>query len=235
MKTKVRDVMTKRVVVVQQAAPFKEILRLLHDHRVSALPVLDEDGRAVGMVSEADLLLKEEFPPSEPAPLLEFHHRRHDRARAAGTVAAEVMSAPVITVGPEASLGEAARIMHEHRIKRLPVVDENGRVLGIVSRRDLLRVFLRPDADIEAEVRDQIIDRVLWMDPSELRVAVTDGKVVLSGQMERRSLADILVEMVSGVEGVIAVESHLSWRMDDRAARPAVVAPWGVLPPALRG
>jgi CBS-domain-containing membrane protein len=160
----VRDVMTREVVTVDERASFKEVATLIAEHRVSALPVLDGKGRVVGIVSEADLLLKEEFAekPTKDR-LFQSRRQRETRAKAAGDTAAELMTSPAVTVGPDASVAEAARLLHRHGVKRLPVVDPAGPLLGIVSRADLLKVFLHSDADIAREVRQQVLMRAMWM------------------------------------------------------------------------
>jgi CBS domain-containing protein len=139
-------------------------------------------------------------------------------------VAAELMTRHPITVGPGAALPEAARRMHEHRVKRLPVVDAEGRVLGIVSRRDLLKVFLRADEEIAEEVSVDVLARTLWIEPGTIRVGVRDGVVTLEGQVERKSLIPVLVGIVHGVEGVVGVDTHLSYEVDDSA--PEIPAGW---------
>jgi CBS domain-containing protein len=217
MGRRVRDVMTKEVVTVDEQASFKEVAKLLTGRRVSALPVLDGDGRVVGIVSEADLMLKEEFPKGPPeARLLQGRHRRETRAKAAGGTAAEVMTSPAVTIGPDASVPEAARLLHRHGIKRLPVVDPAGPLLGIVSRGDLLKVFLRSDVDIAREVRQQVLVRSMWIDPDVVRVEVRDGVVTLTGPLERRSLIPIVVGLVRGLDGVVDVIDRLSFELDDK-------------------
>jgi CBS-domain-containing membrane protein len=208
--------MTPEVITVGEQASFKEIAATMAEHRVSALPVLDEDGRVAGIVSEADLLLKEEFPEGPAGGrLFQGHRRRVERAKAAGDTAAELMTAPAVTVGPDASVAEAARLLYRHGIKRLPVVDPAGPLLGIVSRADLLKVFLRSDADIAAEVRQQVLRRAMWMDPDTVVVDVRDGVVTLTGQLERRSLIPITVSLVRGLDGVVDVVDRLSFELDD--------------------
>jgi CBS domain-containing protein len=216
MGRRVREVMTQDVVTVDEHAAFKEVARLLTERRVSALPVLDADGRVVGIVSEADLLLKEEFPERPPeARLFQGRRRRDTRAKAAGGTAAELMTSPAITIGPDASVAEAARLLHRHQIKRLPVLDPAGPLLGIVSRADLLKVFLRSDADITREVRQQVLLRTMWIDPDTVGVEVRDGVVILTGQLERASLIPITVHLVRGLDGVVEVVDRLSFEFDD--------------------
>jgi CBS-domain-containing membrane protein len=216
MGRRIREVMTQDVVTVDEHAAFKEVATLLVEHRVSALPVLDGEGRVVGIVSEADLLLKEEFPEGSPqARLFQGRRRRDTRAKAAGATAAELMTSPAITIGPDASVAEAARLLHRHHIKRLPVLDPAGPLLGIVSRADLLTVFLRSDADITREVRQQVLLRTMWIDPDTVAVEVRDGVVTLTGQLERASLIPITVHLVRGLDGVVEVVDRLSFEFDD--------------------
>jgi CBS-domain-containing membrane protein len=216
MGRRVRDVMTREVVTVDEETPFKEITQLLADCHISALPVLDSDGRVVGVVSEADLLLKEELPEGPAGGhLFQGRRQRATRAKAAGDTAVELMTAPAITVGPDASIPEAARLLHRHQVKRLPVVDPAGPLLGIVSRADLLKVFLRSDADIATEVRQQVLRRTMWIDPDTIAVEVRDGVVTLAGRLERSSLIPIVVSLVRGLDGVVEVVDRLSFETDD--------------------
>jgi CBS domain-containing protein len=216
MRRRVRDVMTPEVVTVDEETPFKEITQLLADCRISAVPVLDTDARVVGVVSEADLLRKEEYPEGPPgARLLGGRRRRATRAKATGDTAVELMTAPAVTVGPDASVAEAARLLHRHQIKRLPVLDPAGPLLGIVSRADLLKVFLRSDDQIAQEVRQDVLRRALWVDPDTIGVEVRDGVVTLTGQLERRSLIPITVRLVHGVDGVVEVVDRLTFEFDD--------------------
>lgn len=226
MKRTVQDVMTRTVVVVTDSAPFKEVVRRMQEYRVSALPVVDADDRVVGVVSEGDLILKEDPELEGDGHLFEGRHRREAREKAAGMVAAELMTSPPLTIGPEATLGEAARLMHRRRIKRLPVVDPDGRILGIVSRADLLKVFLRSDGEIHEDVVDGVIQRTLWIDPATIRVEVRDGVVSLEGQVERQSLIPVLVGLVHSVEGVVGVENRLSFLVADTAQSPDFPVPW---------
>jgi CBS-domain-containing membrane protein len=208
--------MTQEVVTVNEHASFKDVAMLIAERRVSAVPVIDQEGRVLGIVSEADLLLKEEFPEgSASRRLFQGRRQRIDRAKAAGDTAAELMTAPAVTVGPDASIAEAARLLHRHGIKRLPVVDPAGPLLGIVSRADLLKVFLRPDADIAAEVRQHVLMLGMWMDPDTVMVDVRDGVVTLTGPLERRSLIPITVSLVRGLDGVVDVVDQLTFEVDD--------------------
>jgi CBS-domain-containing membrane protein len=208
--------MTREVVTVDKEASFKEIAATMAERRVSALPVLDDEGRVAGIVSEADLLLKEEFPEA-PAGGRLFHSRRQrvERAKAAGDTAAELMTAPAVTIGPDATVSEAARLLHQSGIKRIPVVDPAGPLLGIVSRADLLKVFLRSDTDIAQEVRQEVLTRVMWVNPDTVAIEVRDGVVTLTGQLERRSLIPIAISLVHGLDGVVDVVDRLTFEVDD--------------------
>jgi CBS domain-containing protein len=210
--------MTTQVVTVGPATPFKDLVARLAEHRVSALPVVDDAGLVLGVVSEADLLLKEEFPdpdPDQDVPLFWTRRRRLEREKAAGSTARDLMSVSLVSISPEATVAEAARRMHTANIKRLPVIGEGGRLVGIVSRGDLLKVFNRSDRSIRCEIMDDIIVGEFMMDPSGCFVHVDDGVVVLQGRVERRSLLPYLVRAVYNVEGVVGVEDRLAYDIDD--------------------
>ena len=216
MHSLVKDLMTPQVVTIGPATPFKEIVARLANHRVSAVPVVDDDGLVLGVVSEADLLLKEEFPdPDADIPLFWTKRRRLERDRAAATTARDLMSVAVVSIAPDATLAEAARRMHTAGVKRLPVLDEGGRLVGILSRADLLKVFNRPDQAIRREIMDEVIVGEFMMDPNRFFIRVTDGVVVLQGRVERRSLLPSLVRAVHSVEGVVRVKNRLTFDIDD--------------------
>jgi CBS domain-containing protein len=216
MHSLVKDLMTTQVVTVGPATPFKDLVARLAEHRVSALPVVDDAGRVLGVVSEADLLLKEEFPdPDQDMPLFWTSRRRLEREKAAGSTARDLMSVALVSISPDATVVEAARRMHRANIKRLPVIGEGGRLVGIVSRSDLLKVFNRPDRSIRREILDEVIVGEFMMDPDRFFIHVDDGVVVLQGRVERRSLMPYLVRAVHGVEGVVGVEDRLAYDIDD--------------------
>ena len=205
----VDDVMTHSVVAVGRAAPFKDIVRLMEQWQVSALPVLEGEGRVVGVVSEADLLSKEEFRDTDPDRYTQ-RQRLSDLAKAGAMTAEELMSAPAVTVRPGSTLAQAARIMARLGIKRLPVVDGEGMLEGVVSRADLLKVFLRPDNDIADEVRRDVVD-ILFPAPAEpVHVMVTEGVVTLTGKVPDAALIPVAVRLARAVEGVVDVDCHLS-------------------------
>jgi CBS domain-containing protein len=221
MRRTVQDVMTRDVVAVRGSTPFKELVRLLNEHRVTALPVLDDAGRVVvGVVSESDLALKEVQPLREGhTPIFESARHRSEREKAGGTTAATLMTRPAVTVGPEAPVAVAARLMHDREVKRLPVVDHGGALVGIVTRADLLEVFLRPDEEIRFEILDGVAGEALGLPPGAVAVGVRDGVVRLAGQVPIRSTALALEKLAMAVDGVVAVETRVGWAVDDTAAQ----------------
>jgi CBS-domain-containing membrane protein len=237
MDCKVRDVMTTAVVTVTNSASFKEIVGLIDTHGVSALPVVDPERHLLGIVSEADLLLKEEYEPetdTEGRYLFELRRRKIERKKATGLVAAQLMTTPAVTVGPDATLREAARLLHQRKVKRLPVIDEERGVIGIISRADLLKVFLRPDQEIFEEVTHKVLSGLLWLEPGTIKVQVRDGVVLLEGVIEPRSMIPVLVALVQGVDGVVGVNTRLDYLVDDVSARPSLPQTWGMMPKPYR-
>ncbi|MFF5313313.1 CBS domain-containing protein [Streptomyces massasporeus] len=205
----VSDVMTRTVVAVGRHALFKEIVRTMEQWKVSAMPVLEGEGRVVGVVSEADLLPKEEFRDSGPN-LFEPRRRMSDLAKAGAATAEELMSTPAVTVHPDATLAQAARIMAVRGVKRLPVVDQVGMLQGVVSRADLLKVFLRSDEDIEEEVRRTVVSYLFPAVSHAIHVDVHEGVVTLRGHIRDTSLISVAVRLVRAVEGVVDVEPRLT-------------------------
>jgi CBS domain-containing protein len=227
MHSLVKDLMTTQVVTVGPATPFKELVARLANHRVSAVPVVDDAGLVLGVVSEADLLLKEEFPdPDADIPLFWTKRRRAEHDKAAAAAARDLMTVAVVSIAPDATVAEAARRMHTAQVKRLPVLGEGGRLVGIVSRSDLLKVFNRPDQAIRREILDEVIVGEFMMDPDRFFIQVHEGVVVLEGRVERRSLLPWLVRAVRGVEGVVQVEDRLAYDVDDRDAGRVMTSPW---------
>jgi CBS-domain-containing membrane protein len=212
MELTVKDVMTTRVVAVAKGASFRTMAAALREHRVSAFPILDDDGKVIGVVSEADMLAKEALnsePEGMPGMIAGLLRRKeHEKAR--GTTAGDLMTCPPITVSPDDPLERAARLMYTRKVKRLPVVDANGHLVGIVGRSDLLSVFDRPDEDIGREIRDQVIQRDLHTDPAAFSVVVKDGIVTLGGVAETNEFGNDLVQRVRHVQGVVAVRNRLS-------------------------
>jgi CBS domain-containing protein len=201
MPVRVQDVMTIEVVVAQPTTPVKQVARLLADHRLSALPVVDGQGRVLGIVSEADLL--GDGRDGQPA-----------------ATAGAVMTSPAVTVDPQATVTEAARRMQAAGIKRLPVVTGSGRLVGIVSRADLLRPLTRPDEEIRRAIED-LLGHELLVDPARVEVEVRDGVVSLTGRIERRSLIPIVVRLAGATEGVVRVQDWLTFDLDDTRLQPS--------------
>ena len=201
----VSDVMSHTVAAVGRRAAFKEIVRLMQDWKVSALPVLEGEGRVTGVVSEADLLPKEEFRDSDPDRATQLR-RLDDMAKAGGLTAEDLMTSPALTVRADATLAQAARIMAHAKVKRLPVVDEVGMLEGIVSRSDLLKVFLRKDEEIAEEVRRDVVAHLFPRPGSAVRVEVRDGVVRLGGRARDMALVPVAARLVRAVEGVVDVE-----------------------------
>lgn len=226
MHMKVRDVMTSEVASVNGSTPFRDVAEIMIAHGVSAVPVVDGEGHVIGLVSEADLLRKEEYreqfyregyrPPLR-ARLREAvgHGAARTQERARGVTAAEIMSAPAFTTRPYTSVVSAARLMSEHGVKRLPVVDDEDVLVGIISRHDLLKVLARGDADIAREIRDDVVGTCLWADLSGVEVSVENGVVTLTGSVGRRSQARVLTRMVERTNGVLGVADRLEWKEDD--------------------
>ncbi|MDJ0465539.1 CBS domain-containing protein [Streptomyces sp. H27-C3] len=223
---KTGTVMVSDVVTAQFDTPFKEVARLLAVHRISGLPVIDDDEKVIGVISETDLVLRQ-AEASEPDG---FAHAwltrlrpgaRKDRAKAHARSAGSLMSTPAVTVRADITIGDAARTMVQRRIERLPVLDEEDRLVGIVTRRDLLQVFLRPDQEIRRAVVDEVMVDTLWLAPQTVAVDVKDGVVTLRGQVERMSEKPIALRMASQIDGVVAVVDQLTYRLDDSHVQPA--------------
>jgi CBS-domain-containing membrane protein len=227
MRRTVQDVMTREVVAVRGATPFKELVRLLNEHRITALPVLDDTGRVVvGVVSETDLALKEVAPLREAhTPVFETTEHRVERAKAASLTAADLMTAPAVTAGPDELVAAAARRMYDHSVKRLPVVDRGGALVGIVTRGDLLKVFLRSDDDLRFDVLDHVAGDLLRLPAGAVEVDVHDGIVRLAGRLPRRRQALTLEKLTAAIDGVVAVESQLAWQVDDTVAQASPTEP----------
>lgn len=205
----VADVMTTVVVAVGLDAQFKEIVATMGQWRVTALPVLEGEGRVVGVVSEADLLAKEELRDTEPT-MIDQKRRLAEYAKAGAVSARDLMTSPAVTVHPDALLPEAARLMVRHQVKRLPVVDGTGVLKGIVSRADLLKVFLRPDEELASEVRQEVVDRLFPVSHAGIDVEVEEGRVTLSGRVRDSSLIPVAERLARAVEGVVDVRCALT-------------------------
>jgi CBS domain-containing protein len=212
----VADVMTVHVHVATPTTPFKVLVRLLEENRISAVPIVDQYGMPVGVVSESDLLLKERVGElsTEDSPL-HLWRRRYEREKAHGVIAAELMTSPAITVALDTPIAEAARSMQERQVRRLVVVDVRGRIAGIVTRSDLLQIFLRTDEDLRNELLRKIIPAVLPAESEAIEVQVACNVITLSGEVDRRSDTEILGRLAREVDGAVDVINNLSFRWDD--------------------
>ncbi|MFI5282940.1 MAG: CBS domain-containing protein [Candidatus Dormibacterales bacterium] len=215
----VGEVMTNQVHVAGPQTPFKLLVRLIEENKVSAIPIVDQDGTPVGIVSEADLLLKERRRELESR-LDPFHpqRRRTEKAKAEGSVASELMTSPPLTISADATLTEAARLMQERNIRRLIVVDARGKIAGVVSRSDLLQVFLRGDEEFRDEILGSLVPAVLLTPDEPIEVEVRYNVVTLKGVVDRKSDAQILTRKARELDGVVEVVDRLTYRWDDTAA-----------------
>jgi CBS domain-containing protein len=215
----VRDLMTRDVVTVGLATPLKEVARLLVEHAVSGLPVIDGE-RVVGVVSEGDLLAKEQAPGEvDRRPfgriLGESRATREQLAKMEATTAGEAMSAPAVTIAPERPIVEAATAMARSGVNRLPVVD-GDRLVGIISRADVMRALTRSDEELAEEIRTAVLYQTLWLDPAVFEVAVTNGVARIRGRVARRSTAELIERIPALIPGVIGVDADVSWDIDDQ-------------------
>ena len=207
----VADVMQTEVVTVAPSTGLQEVARTLAEHGISGVPVVTE-GQVVGVVSEGDLLEKQRVHEPSADGLLGFLLGSDlDIEKHWARTAAEAMSSPATTIEPWRSVSAAASIMAENRIKRLPVVHE-GRLVGIVSRADIIRAFARSDADIKRDIREEIVLRSFWIDPAEVEIAVVTGEVTISGSVESTGIVESLAAAVATVPGVVSVESNQTVR-----------------------
>jgi CBS domain-containing protein len=213
MNSTVKDIMTTRVIWVRKDASFRDLAAALHKHRVSAFPVLDEAGKLIGVVSEADMLTKEALgdePEGMPGMITGILRRKeHEKAR--GTTAGDLMTSPALTVRPDDSVEHAAKLMYSRKVKRLPVVGPDGHLVGIISRADVLSVFDRSDDEIRAEIVNDLILREFLTDPAQFTVTVTDGVVTVKGAPDTAEQGHSLISKIRHVPGVVAVRDRLAY------------------------
>jgi len=211
--TRVEELMTTQIVTVRPEAPLKEVAALLVERRISAVPVL-RDGEVVGVVSEADIVAEEQGSPVDRrgalARLLSGDHKRFSTQLAART-AGQAMTAPAVTIESWQSAAAAATLMTERGVKRLPVV-KDGKLVGIISRSDLVRAYARPDAEIEREIKERVIQESFWLELGEVTVAVHGGDVTLNGTVDSQADVEVLPRLVQRVPGVVSVTSSLTAR-----------------------
>jgi len=215
--------MTTHVHVASPQAPFKVLVRLIEENKVSAIPIVDQQGIPIGIVSEADLLLKErrhELESSED--LLHLRKRRTERAKAEGTVASQVMTSPAITIPADIPLSQAAQMMQKKNVRRLVVVDQRGRIAWIVSRSNLLQVFLRTDAELRDEIAGTLVPALVSSSAGGVSVDVRSNIVTLSGEVDRKSDVEVLIRSTRDLDGVVDVVDRLKYVWDDTVAPPTM-------------
>jgi CBS domain-containing protein len=212
MSSTVKDVMSTHVIAIREGAPYKDMAAMLHEQRVSAFPVLNDDNKVIGIVSEADLLTKEALEGTVPRTLLSRQERVRKQVNA--LTATDLMTKPAVTIGPDEPVTHAARLMFDQRVKRLPVINDDGTLIGIVSRSDVLSVYSRPDAEILHQVtQDLILGTFLW-DPDRFTVTVKDGIVTIAGAPETTMVGLDIIDAIRHMEGVVAVRDRLSYPQD---------------------
>jgi CBS domain-containing protein len=210
MNATVKDVMSTHAIAIMEFASFREIATRLRELKVSAFPVIDSEGKVVGVVSEVDLLPKEALEGVVPGVLHGLGHRREE-TKITATTAADLMTTPAVTIGPDEPVSHAARLMYSYRVKRLPVTTEDGRLIGIVTCSDMLSVYSRPDEQIYRQITKDLILDVFLCDLETFRVAVQDGIVTIEGTPETISAGRAIIDAAQHVEGVVAVRDRLSY------------------------
>jgi CBS-domain-containing membrane protein len=217
----VSEVMTHGAVAAHEQAGFKVIVGSLVSNRISAVPVIDDDRKVIGVVSESDLLARVVAEPERTSAIDHLRHRRRERLeKIHGETASMLMTAPAVTTHPDCPIADAAKQAAKARVRRLPVVDADGVLVGIVSRADLLRVFLEADAEIHAQILDGIIVGQIGLQPSDVEVFVSQGVVTLRGQLADREVVQELLEGVHAIPAVVAVKSRLTSPAHDAPRRP---------------
>ncbi len=213
-RMKVRDVLHAEVATVAPGDSIRAAAAIMVERGVSGLPVVEADGGIVGVISEGDIVAKEIGPSLGSRRWMDVLLHKPDpelTARLEARSVRDAMSEPALTVEPDASVARAAELMVEHGVNRLPVV-ERGRLVGIVSRADLVRAFARSDAEIASEIEKDVVERGFWLEPGSVGADVEAGNVVLTGEVESRSMSELLARVVERVPGVVSVESRLTWR-----------------------
>jgi CBS domain-containing protein len=219
----VDELMTKVVITVSPETTLKDAAAILAERRVSGVPVVDTEGAVVGVFSEGDVLYRESGGAQDgfrfaawPGP------PDHLEAKLDSTIVGESMSSPAVTIGVRSAVTDAAKTMIGEGVNRLPVIDDEGRLVGIVTRADLVRAFVRSDDDVADEICDDVLGRQLWLEPDSVRVEVEQGRVRLTGQVESQTDADLVSILAKRVPGVVSLDSRLSWldqngRLDGRS------------------
>jgi len=217
MNATVKDVMTTHVVAVRKNASYKDMAARLRRYRVSAFPVLDDDGKVIGIVSETDLLTKEALDGEAPG-FFSGMLRRKEQAKAAAVTAADLMTSPAVTITADDTVAHAARVMYGRRVRRLPVIRADGHLIGIISRADVLSVYSRPDEEIKDEITGTVILDGFLVDPARFTVTVNDGIVTIDGKPETTTTGHEIIDAIRHVEGVVSVRDRLSYPPDEHPA-----------------
>jgi CBS domain-containing protein len=212
---KVRDLMTPQVITVGPQASLKEAARRMIEAGVSGLPVTDDIGSLVGVITEADFVKNESGRRARQRARLLRWLGNGDDMPSTERLVEDVMTSDVVTLGPDADHAEAARIMRRAGIKRIPIVEDDGTLRGIISRSDILRAFARPDDDIIEEIRGHVMGEVLWIDSRTVEVKSVDGNVELHGHLETKSDCRLLEDLTKRLDGVVSVNSQLTWEIDN--------------------
>jgi CBS domain-containing protein len=215
---KIADIMSTEVVTVSPGTSLKDVAQLLIDHKISGVPVVDDAGGVLGVVSETDLIVKERGVPRDhggPLAWLVDPIDLSERVKLEARIAGQAMTSPAVTIAPRRPISAAAERMLERRINRLPVVSDGGRLVGIVTRADLVRAFTRSDAEVAREIRSEVLGDQMLLDEHAVEVEVAAGEVLLTGEIGRRSQAALLPRLAGRVAGVVRVDSKLTWREDD--------------------
>ena len=220
----VRELMTRAVITARPETSLKEVAALLAQRGISGLPVVDDNGCVIGVVSEGDILFKERGPSERRGMLARLSQgvKPDDQLKFEAQTAAQAMTTPAETIAPWRPVAAAAAQMLEAGVNRLPVVDDEGRLVGIVTRADLVRAFVRPDAEIKREIREEVLERALLLEtPAAISVEVDQGKVTLGGTLRIRADVEFLLALVARVPGVVEVDSSINWQEDNLTQHPA--------------
>jgi CBS domain-containing protein len=215
----IKDVMTTEVVTVEPETSLKEAALALARNGISGVPVVGPAGEVLGVLSEADVIAKERTEPKKGG-ILKWLVDPADpwlQDRFEATTAGEAMSAPAITITPDRPVSAAAAAMLDEGVNRLPVVDDDGRLVGLVSRGDLVKSFVRSDEEIRTEIEEAVVRRILWLDGATVQVKVDKGVVALGGQVETEQDAQLLETFARRVPGVVSVTSSVKWRVEANA------------------
>jgi CBS domain-containing protein len=223
----VRDVMSRSVISVRPGTQLKEVAQLLVDNKISGVPVVSESGEVLGVVSEADFLIKEQGAEAVHTRRLdrilgESRESREQRAKLAAITAGAAMTSPAVTIESWRSISEAAAVMTERKINRLPVVDDDA-IVGIVTRADLVRAYVRTDEQLAREIKEEVIARSLWLEPALFEVSVDNGVATVRGQVDLRSEAEAMEHMIRRTPGILEVFCDVTWSREDARLEPSTL------------